>query len=76
MPGIVGNGKIIEANVYPSNDRYGDLHMVVKTEDGYEGAVFAWFSDELKFEPSDVIGLTWEDAQDLKQKRDIAYLQS
>ena len=59
-----------------SDHRYGDKEAVAIMEDGSEQFVFPWFSDELKFWEDELIGLTIEQARDLKQARDIAYLQS
>ena len=49
--------------------------VFVTTVDG-ESRLFEYYSDELSFSPDDFVGLTIEQAHDLKQKRDIAYLQS
>jgi hypothetical protein len=69
--------KIKAARLTSSNNRYGNLEFRAVMEDGTEDVfVFAWFSDELTFYPREIIGLTIEEARDLKQKRDIAYLQS
>lgn len=59
-----------------SNHRYGDKEAVAIMEDGSEQFVFPWFSDELSFTTRELIGLTIEQARDLKQARDVAYLQS
>lgn len=61
-----------------SRNRYGDKEAVAIMDDGteVETSVFHWFSDELHFSPNELIGLTIEQARDLKQERDIAYLRS
>lgn len=59
-----------------SNHRFGDREAVAIMDDGSEKIVFHWFSDELQFTTAELIGLTAKEAGDLKQKRDIAYLQS
>jgi len=59
-----------------SNHRYGDKEAIATMEDGSEKFVFPWFSDELSFTKTELLGLTIEQARDLKQARDIAYLQS
>lgn len=61
-----------------SNHRYGDKVAVALMDDGseVEEHVIHWFSDELQFSPSELIGLTLEEARDLKQERDVAYLRS
>jgi CRISPR/Cas system CMR-associated protein Cmr3 (group 5 of RAMP superfamily) len=69
--------KIIDATAWCSSNRYGDLEFRATMEDGSKDVfVFAWFSDELTFKAEEIVGLTIEEARDLKQKRDIAYLQS
>lgn len=59
-----------------SNHRYGDKEAVATMEDGSEEVVIHWFSDELQFIPNELVSLTIEQARDLKQARDIAYLRS
>jgi len=69
--------KIKIAKITSSNHRYGNVEFRAIMEDETEDVfVFAWFDDELRFQPQEIVGLTVEEAQDLKQKRDIAYLQS
>lgn len=60
----------------PSEHRYGNMEAVATMEDGEEKFVFPWFDDELSFRPEELIGKTIEEARDLKQAKDIAYLQS
>lgn len=61
-----------------SNHRFGDKVAVALMDDGseVEEHVFHWFSDELSFIPNELIGLTLEEARDLRTARDIAYLRS
>jgi hypothetical protein len=59
-----------------SEHLYGDREAIAVMEDGSEQFVFPWFRDELQFSKSELIGLTIEQARDLKQARDVAYLQS
>lgn len=67
----------IESVVFqPSEHRYGNMEVVATMENGGVRFVFAWFDDELSFTPEEFVGLTVEEARDLKEKRDIAYLQS
>lgn len=69
--------KIVDATISTSNHRYGDLEFRATMEDGTKDVfVFPWFSDELTFSPQEIVGLTVEEACDLKEKRDIAYLRS
>jgi|SoiMethySBSTD1v2_1073268.scaffolds.fasta_scaffold4161535_1 hypothetical protein len=67
---------ITKAEVRPSISHYGDVEMYVLKSDGFTAIAFPWFSDELSIQPSDVVGKTLEEARDLKQARDIAYLRS
>lgn len=59
-----------------SDSRYGDKEVVATMEDGTEEFVFAWFSDELNFNTREFVGMFVDQARDVKQARDIAYLQS
>jgi hypothetical protein len=38
--------------------------------------LFSYFPDEISFRPSEFIGLTREQAMNLRKQKDIAYLQS
>jgi hypothetical protein len=67
---------ITQAEIRPSISHYGDKEMYVLKSDGFTAIAFPWFSDELSFQPSDVVGKTLEEARDLKQERDLAYLRS
>lgn len=60
----------------PSEHRYGNMEVVATMENGEEKFVFPWFDDELSFTPSELIGKTIEEARDVKQDKDIAYLLS
>jgi len=60
-----------------SSRRYGDTEAVATMDDGTtEVYIVCWFGDELSFSPSEFVGLTAEEARDLKQRKDISYLQS
>jgi hypothetical protein len=59
-----------------TNDRYGNKEARAILENGEVLVVFCWFDDEIHFVKEDLIGLTVKQARDLKQERDIAYLQS
>lgn len=68
--------KIAEVKFQDSDNRYGNKEAIAVMEHGGKEFAFAWFDDELTFRPDELIGLTIEEARDLKQARDIAYLQS
>jgi len=59
-----------------SQHRYGDREAIAYMDNDSGAFVFAWFSDELHFTTDELIGLTIEEARDLKQARDVEYLQS
>lgn len=68
--------RIAAVRFQDSDHRYGDKEAVAQMLDGTEQVVFHWFSDELQFSTRELVGLTLEEARDLKQARDIAYLRS
>lgn len=45
-------------------------------EDGSEKTLFSFYPDEIGFSPQEFIGLTEEQARELKGKKERAYLQS
>lgn len=59
-----------------STRRYGNREAMATMDDGSEEFVFCWFDDELSFSPQELIAMTIEQARDLKQERDMAYLRS
>lgn len=68
--------RITSVKFQDSDHRYGDREAVALMDDGSEEIVIHWFSDELQFNTTEFIGLTVEEARDLKQARDVAYLRS
>lgn len=44
--------------------------------DGSTRKLFSFYIDELSFADSDIIGLTEDEAHQLRQSRDVAYLRS
>ncbi len=50
--------------------------VMIGTINGLEERLFSYFSDELRFTPEEVVGLTEDQAADLHRQRDIAYLRS
>lgn len=60
----------------PSKSQHGNMEMLVATKNGHQEIAFAWFDDELTFTTAELIGLTIEEARDLKQARDKQYLMS
>jgi len=52
------------------------MPQVFVTIDGEEKHLFEYFPDEISFNSEEFIGLTWEQAIQLKFKKDKNYLQS
>ena len=68
--------KITSAKIVPPQS-FGDMAKVIaKFEDGTEKEVVRYFSDEISFTESEVVGLTESEVSSLKFKKDSAYLQS
>ena len=45
-------------------------------DNGEEKFLFEYYPDELSFTPDEFVGLTFDEAHDLRHKKDVAYLQS
>ena len=43
-------------------------------EDGTTKELFTFYPDEISFQPSEFVGLTQEEAMDLRHKKDVAYI--
>lgn len=82
-----GHGKIIACEIKPDETFAGidfggiDLgaaspHVHVTYEDGVTEDLFSYYTDELTFLENEFIGLTKREAQDLRLRRDVAYLRS
>jgi len=54
----------------------GNVAVEATLVDGSVVQLLAYYSDELTFVHSDFLGLTVQEARDLKTKRDIEYLRS
>lgn len=50
--------------------------VIVTTEDSKEHTLFSFYPDELHFTPQEFIGLTIEEAHQLRTTKDIQYLKS
>ena len=50
--------------------------VTVTYENGSSEELFSYYPDEISFTLSELIGLTRDEAVDLKRRKDIAYLQS
>jgi len=70
--------KIVSAviSAMPRN-LFDEMPTVTATfEDGTPKELFSFFPDEISFSPSEFVGLTEEEAHQLRHKKDVAYLQS
>lgn len=65
---------IIKNAVIDGRSNY--LAVTVVFEDGTQKELFHFYPDEISFSPREFIGLTEEEAYQLRRNRDIAYLQS
>ena len=50
--------------------------VTVTYEDGTEEVLFSFYHDEIDFRASEFIGLTKEEALELRYNKDVRYLQS
>lgn len=50
--------------------------VILEFADGTEGFAFYYYPDEITFHPSEFIGMTIEEAAELRTKKDIEYLRS
>jgi hypothetical protein len=82
---VVMAGKIRSSRVLVAQGMFGSLPapyagpgnaVVLGMVGGVETVIFHYYTDEIGFVPAEVDGLTMEQAQALKQRRDIAYLRS
>lgn len=55
---------------------YGSCTLTATFDDGCEKLLFSYYIDELAFADADLIGLTEDEAHQLRQKRDTEYLRS
>ena len=50
--------------------------VYVTTDDNVEQFLFEYYPDEISFTDSEFVGLTIDQARDLKRKKDVNYLKS
>ncbi len=68
--------KITSARIeWDRSDRWS-IPVVFVTINDEEERLFDYYPDELSFHSGEFIGLTREEAIDLKRKKDVAYLRS
>ena len=70
--------KIVAAYIGPFPETLFDKMPEVKVtyDNGDKETLFSFYPDEIFFTPAEFIGLTREQAGQLRHKRDVAYLQS
>lgn len=56
--------------------KYGECTLMGVFSDGIDRKLFSYYVDELSFSDDELIGLTESQAQELRSKRDAAYLRS
>lgn len=70
--------KIISARITAQPKSFFDpmpeVHITL--ENGKEQFLFEYYPDEISFSPNEFIGLTIEEAQELRRNKDKQYLQS
>ena len=50
--------------------------VIATFEDSSEKSLFSFYPDEIQFKDNEFIGLTEDQARDLKRKKDLAFLRS
>jgi hypothetical protein len=74
---VTDSRKILAVDITPPA-KFGDMACVfVKIEGAPETVkLFSYFADEITFSSSELIGLTVDEAEQLRHKKDVAYLRS
>lgn len=67
---------VVEAEILPPKTSFDRSEVRCLFSNGVWRNVFAFFSDELSFYPSEFKGRTYEQCQELFTQKDIAYLRS
>lgn len=70
--------KIVAARI-TTPQSFGDMAKIYVTFDNgdpAEALLFSYFADEIMFSSAELVGLTVEQANELRHKRDVAYLRS
>jgi hypothetical protein len=70
--------KIVSCTISPMPKKmFDDMPKVTVTyDDGSTEELFQYFPDEISFTESEFIGLTSEQAHELRHRKDVAYLRS
>ena len=67
---------ITSARITPSGGLTGPPPVVFATVEGVEQRLFDYYPDEISFTPDEFVGLTVEQAHELRHEKDVAYLRS
>jgi len=70
--------KIVAARI-TTPQSFGDMAKIyVRFDNGdnAEALLFSYFADEIMFSSSELVGLTVDEAEQLRHKKDVAYLRS
>jgi hypothetical protein len=73
----MANSARIQSIFFPPKKHSFDRQTIVGAfDDGIDRELFGYFTDEISFTENELIGLTHEEAQYLRTRKDVAYLQS
>ncbi len=72
----MADGKITEARIGDKKGHNGNASVHVKIDGGEEQILFHFYDDEIRFDASEFIGKTKEEAKDLKYEKDAKWLRS
>ena len=81
MPSHNGSDKIVRVELRPVRaseilGANGTVRVLASFEDGVMFPAFDYYDDEISFSENELVGLTLEQALELKFKKDIDYLRS
>ena len=67
----------VELRKVPIMGTMHTINVIVTTEDNKEPQkIFSYYPDEISFTEEEIIGLTIEEANQLRHDKDVAYLRS
>ena len=77
MKGVISMAKNVIKECMIKKDEYENFVFVKTNETGDEGTLlFPYYPDEISFTTDELIGLTIDEAFELKKQKDLRYLQS
>jgi hypothetical protein len=72
--------KIVECEIRPSTGRFNLPDVMVRYEGSEEGTelelLLDYYPDELSFTPEEFVGLTRDEAFEMKQAKDVIFIRS